>query len=147
MRHSGGYALYKALLQDKGVFWGDMRKMCIDTASSGLTCKSAKSHREGFHMLQATHTHKTCKMVSVDVGEVRMTNTGGHKFVLILTDTCTKFTFLRNLTSALKRRPCTYRVPDLHGHRMARQDPHGERSRVQRTGSSVCLASWAQNTS
>ena len=84
-------------IKDDGYFWKGMWKDAKEIVDNCNICRKYNLGRRGFHPLNPVHAERPLDQVCIDLAAPLPSTLEGHRFILIMVDTCTRFTWLRPL--------------------------------------------------
>jgi hypothetical protein len=93
--HFGSNQLVTKLLAD-GYYWPSVRKDAIELVKGCIPCQRFNIGKHGFHPLQTISASMPWDHIAIDLKSMEK-STAGNKFILVIVDVFTRFSFLRCL--------------------------------------------------
>lgn len=95
--HESGEATFKKLWYD-GFYWPKMKAQCSQASLGCLACLRWNVGKTGFHPMKAITAERPFAHIAIDLADfTHMTSVEGHRYMLVMVDVFSKFTFLRPL--------------------------------------------------
>jgi len=79
----------------EGKTWPGLGEDCLNYVKRCTECQKFNIVRRGYHPMRAIHAYLPGEHMAVDLAGPFKTSTKGNTYLLVLTDVCTRFVFLR----------------------------------------------------